>query len=117
MINVFAIHIMKKKTGAAPGAVEVAADRENTIANGLGLQPARRKTPKQAAGGINFQCLGAWPTGLPPSGRGEDLPLQRFDAPAPRDELARQPVQQFRMRWTCTVFTEIVRGVHQADAE
>jgi hypothetical protein len=46
MVNVFAIHIMEKKAGAAPAAVEVAADGENAIANGFGFQSARRKTPE-----------------------------------------------------------------------
>src|SRR4051794_1593532 len=49
--------------------------------------------------------------------REHDQPVHRFNAPAPLDELSRQPIQQFRMRRWLSPMPKIVWSAHKAPAK
>ena len=87
-------------TGAprAGRAVELAARREQAVADLLGAQPAAVEPPVEVVVRVDLRRVLARAAGLL-VGRGEqDGPVQRLDAPARRDELGGEPVEQFRVR-------------------
>ena len=43
--------------------------------------------------------------------------MQVFHRPAVLDEFLRQPIQQSRMRWSCTAESEIVNGANDSFTE
>ena len=109
--------VEKVKPAPAHFQVQLAADAQHTIANGLGLQSARWETPEQARLGIHAQCLFAWMARLPIDARGDDEPVQFFQRPALPDELQRQPVEQLGVRGRSTHFAKVRRRVHETVAK
>src|SRR2546427_5916888 len=71
--------------------IEVAAQPEDRIADGFGLEPPGGKSPQEARACIFFHSLGPRLASLTIRAREEDHPVNGFEAPAGRRQLACQP--------------------------
>ena len=82
--------LRRKRVALSRRAVEIAADRENRVANLLGAQSPAGKSPQPD--------VMPRPTRPLIGSRTHDQPMHCLDRPAGLDELRRQPVEQFGMR-------------------
>src|SRR5439155_1364384 len=76
------------------------------------FDPQRSAAPEQAIIGIDLGFLRIERGVLEISRTGHDEPVQRFQCPTSIHELAREPLEQFRMRRQFAANAEIV---HRAD--
>ena len=90
--------LWREGVGAARGRIQLPAERQQGITEGLGIQPLAREGAEQVVGRVLFQRGFAAGAGLLPGFGQENAAVHRFDGPALPDEAAGQPVQQFRMR-------------------
>ena len=108
----------REKTPPASLQIQGSRDRQQTVAQRFGIQTTEILTPQQVIGWIRLE--GFWILycrRLHPGGRGEDEPVEGFDGPALADELAGQPVQQFRVSRKASHAPEIGGGSDQPSTE
>ena len=108
----------REKTPPASLQIQGSRDRQQTVAQRLGIQTTEILTPQQVIGWIRFE--GLWilhRRRLHPGGRGEDEPVEGFDGPALADKLAGQPIQQFRVCGKASHAPEIGGGSDQPSTE
>ena len=97
--------------------VELAADGEHRVADGLGIESAGVHAPEQLVVGIGeviFFIMGRVEL---IDAAADDALDELFEAPTIGDELLGQMIEQLRMRWGCAAGTEVVHGLDEASAE
>ena len=94
--------------------VELPADEQQRIANGLGIEPGRGSPPEKpiVAVGVESGLVGRG-GGLVHGTRHDQL-VDRFQLPAIADQLVREVIEQLRMRWPFATNAEIARRGHDA---
>ena len=98
----FAGHREIAKAGASNPRIKLAAHCQNRVSKRLCLQSLRRPAPYEAIIAVHRRRLAHHARLLPIGRRRDDQPLNPLKAPGQAigrmDQLARQPVEQFRMR-------------------
>ena len=97
--------------------IKLAADSEDAIADGLGVEPALVRAPEEIVVRVGREVFGVGHTAeLVSAGQG-NLADQLLHRPAVRHEAARQVVEQFRMRRALAGRAEVVWRADDALAE
>jgi hypothetical protein len=103
--------------GAADGTGEQAADGERGVAQDFRFEAQAVLAGEQAVERVEVVELGPVGRGLAVGGGGDDAADELLAAPAAGDEVARQPVEQFRVRGRLAGGAEVVGRGDQAGAE
>ncbi len=97
--------------------VEGSGHVQGGVAHGFGFESARGKAPEEACIRVERGCVGAHSRILRVGVGQHDESVQVFHRPSRADELAREPVEQFRVRGFCAVDAEVAGGFDDARAE
>src|SRR6185503_5153488 len=103
-----ALRLRREDARTADLGAQEAARRERDVAYGLGVGAQPRTAREPAVVGVARDELRRDARALPVRGGREDQALELLHAPAARDELERQPVEQLRMARALALAAEVL---------
>ena len=106
-----------KNRGAAHRPVQAARDGQQAVADRLAVEPPPILPPEQRVLGVGRPARPVRTRRLAVGRARDDQPVHRLQAPAARDELGRQPVEQLRVRGFVAHRAEVAGGADEAPAE
>ena len=97
--------------------VQLSADGQDGVADFLGFQSPAIHSPQKLVVSINRFCIGVALRSLTIRGTGDDQTMQILERLTILQEVARQPVEQFRMAGLLAHAAEVVRRIHNRATE